>query len=535
MRLSAPLRGGWYGRGSLKTGLRRLLVWGLVALATAAAWPAAGHAQAGPSAVTDSVITNCANDAQLVAAVGVAGPSTVTFNCGPGNHTIPMTSAIAVPGTVTVNGNGRITLDGRNLVSFFQVNATGDLTLRNLTLTRGSFNGVHPLENFGRLALVNVTVSDNQSSAAAGVLYNSGTLVVRDARFLNNLGTGTGSTNTQGAAIYNEAGVAAVENSVFTGNRSTSALGAGGAIAVANGHMSIEASTFHDNEALDGGALFVDAGTVVTVTVSTFQENTAGYGGAIETRGELQLDYSTLVGNKAVSGDGGGIWVFASDLDMNYSPVSGNAATTTGGGISCYDNNISVTHSTISGNTAGTFGGGIYSTCDVNLTNSTLSGNTSHAANGGGGGLYQTGSDTATIAATTIARNSGPFGAGVYNDNGGSTLTLQYTLLANNTTGNCDGVITSLGYNLSSDTNCTGALSQTGDKNNVALPLGPLTGNGGPTATHFPLRGNPARNAIPAAQCYDDDQRGVDRPQGAQCEIGAVEAFLSLWLPLTRK
>ncbi len=151
------------------------------------------------------------------------------------------------------------------------------------------------------------------------------------------------------------------------------------------------------------------------------------------------------------------------------------------------------------------------------------------------GGIYQTNSGTATVGATTIANNLAPFGAGVYNDGGGSTLTLRTTMLANNVTGNCDGVIASSGYNLADDNNCS-ALTQTGDQKNVALPLGPLAGNGGPTFTHYPRPGNPAREAVPAAQCsVSIDQRGVARPQGTKCEIGAVEVFLSLWLPLVRK
>lgn len=224
-----------------------------------------------------------------------------------------------------------------------------------------------------------------------------------------------------------------------------------------------------------------------------------------------------------------------SDLDLAYSTVSDNQAATTGGGISCYANSVSVIHSTISGNQAGGNGGGIYSTCNLNLTNSTLSGN--KAPGKGGGGIYQAGSGSGSVAAVTLAGNTAAFGAGVYNDGGGtSTLSLHYTLLAGNTTGNCDGVITSLGYNLADDSNCA-ALTQSGDQKNVNLPLGPLTNNGGPTLTHLPLTGNPAIDAIPTPCSFTDDQRGVARPQGGKCDIGAVEvATVKLvYLPLVTK
>jgi hypothetical protein len=75
----------------------------------------------------------------------------------------------------------------------------------------------------------------------------------------------------------------------------------------------------------------------------------------------------------------------------------------------------------------------------------------------------------------------------------------------------------------------------------VANPLlGPLQDNGGPTFTQALLPDSPAIDAVPVADCtYDDDgnpatpevpltsdQRGVARPQGSACDIGAYEAVL---------
>ena len=54
--------------------------------------------------------------------------------------------------------------------------------------------------------------------------------------------------------------------------------------------------------------------------------------------------------------------------------------------------------------------------------------------------------------------------------------------------------------------------------------LGPLQDNGGPTFTHALLPGSPAIDHIPAENCeVTTDQRGVARPQGAACDIGAYE------------
>lgn len=54
--------------------------------------------------------------------------------------------------------------------------------------------------------------------------------------------------------------------------------------------------------------------------------------------------------------------------------------------------------------------------------------------------------------------------------------------------------------------------------------LGPLQDNGGHTWTHALLPGSPAIDAIPNIGCnVATDQRGVSRPQGTNCDIGAFE------------
>jgi hypothetical protein len=54
--------------------------------------------------------------------------------------------------------------------------------------------------------------------------------------------------------------------------------------------------------------------------------------------------------------------------------------------------------------------------------------------------------------------------------------------------------------------------------------LGPLQDNGGPTFTQALLPGSPAIDAIPLVDCtLTEDQRGVARPNGNGCDIGAYE------------
>jgi hypothetical protein len=89
------------------------------------------------------------------------------------------------------------------------------------------------------------------------------------------------------------------------------------------------------------------------------------------------------------------------------------------------------------------------------------------------------------------------------------------------------GTIVSLGNNIDRDGSC--GLNGPGDA--VGDPrLGPLAENGGPTLTMALLPGSPAIDAVPVERCTDADgapllvdQRGVPRPQGDACDIGAFE------------
>ena len=79
----------------------------------------------------------------------------------------------------------------------------------------------------------------------------------------------------------------------------------------------------------------------------------------------------------------------------------------------------------------------------------------------------------------------------------------------------------------------TAPLSCGGTIPNANPRLGPLQNNGGPTPTHALLPGSLAIEAGTNAGCPATDQRGVSRPQGVACDIGAFEsAFRLLFLPL---
>ena len=96
-----------------------------------------------------------------------------------------------------------------------------------------------------------------------------------------------------------------------------------------------------------------------------------------------------------------------------------------------------------------------------------------------------------------------------------------------------DQIIESTGHNLDSDGSCF--LAAAGDLPARDPLLGPLADNGGPTETQALLPGSPAIDAGAAEGCPQHDQRGIARPQGAGCDIGAFERVPHRQAPHKRK
>ena len=250
-------------------------------------------------------------------------------------------------------------------------------------------------------------------------------------------------------------------------------------------------------------------------------------GGIWNNGGTLTLTHSTVSGNSSRDG-GGGILNLNGMVTVINSTISGNSSPDTGG-ISNIYGTLTVINSTIFGNSGLPFGsGGIYNTGTLTVTNSTLSGNTSHF--GGGGILNEAG--TVIVTNSTISGNSATAtngsgrGAGIRNYYG--TVTVTNSLLTANTayvSPNCAGGVNADSSNIS-DAGC-GGTSGAVQKTAAEINLGPLADNGGPTLTHALLPGSAAIDFLAPDGNGDcslaTDQRGVARPQGTGCDVGAYE------------
>jgi hypothetical protein len=212
------------------------------------------------------------------------------------------------------------------------------------------------------------------------------------------------------------------------------------------------------------------------------------------------------------------------------STITGNSAGTSGGGVH-NDGTLTVTNSTIAGNSAETRGGGVHNGGTLTVTNSTITGN---SARSGGGMANPHG--TLTVTDSTITGNSAAsIGGGVSNSGFGA---LARTLVSGNTAPFGPEMF-NFGTLSADDYNLFGVDGQAGVEGFHPGPtdvvpaagvrlrdmLRRLADNGGPTRTHALVPGSPALDAIPPTDpgCTGTDQRGVPRPQGSGCDIGAVE------------
>ena len=195
-------------------------------------------------------------------------------------------------------------------------------------------------------------------------------------------------------------------------------------------------------------------------------------------------------------------------------------------------------NSTVSGNLADTGGGISNEGGTLMLINSTISDN--RAERSGGGILNATtGAQIEMIFCTVYGNTDLEGGGGIWNgaDNNASQLVMKNSLVAGNkapTGPDVLGKLTSQGYNLIQNTKDTTFASNQAhgtDLLQMALPalgIDPLLkDNNGPTQTHALLPGSVAIDRIPRSFCrikdISTDQRGVRRPQGVACDIGAYE------------
>ncbi len=328
------------------------------------------------------------------------------------------------------------------------------------------------VQDGGTLTIDGVTIRNGNSPAHAGGIENSGTLALHHDRLIHN------EAVDPGGAIVNYTTITALVDVTFERNSSQSYGGAitnFGTVDVANGDV------FENNFAQNGAGAVNNEGAIDTLDNTSFIGNRSGYAGAIDNGGTVGDLSGDLFLDNSVYGYGGGLV-----------------------------------------NVFGTMS---------NVSDDTFVGNSVSDPLGQGGAIEQNYGNIVTLADDTIVDNHATTGGGIDNESGSTINGVSGVVIALNTGTqgkNCENFQAKLvdaGYNLESDSAATcGFRVSAHDLVGVDPQLRPLGGYGGPTFTEPPLPTSLAVNAGPLRACPATiDARGVPRPQGGACDIGAVE------------
>lgn len=315
--------------------------------------------------------------------------------------------------------------------------------------------------------------------------------------------------------------------------------------------------TFVQAHASPGAArqrvFFIASGATVSISDMTILHGnpleTPEAGGGVMNEGTLTLENVVLRDNSASAGGGlhnnGVVTLVNCTVRDNLARGGGDSyyECSTGGGLKNMAGEMTLVNSAVLDNQAEGKGGGIHVACNgvLRLTNSTISGN--RTANDGGGVFIN---GVGEFVHATISNNQAKTGGGVYLEGSGEVglvrgqLNYTYTIIAGNIAtmpkyGVADcalGDHASIGVNQSNlvaDGSCAPAfsadpmLAPLEQHENPAAPAEEAARGRAPAA-HALLAGSPAIDAIPAEQCaLEIDQRGLARPQGAGCDLGAFE------------
>ncbi len=370
-------------------------------------------------------------------------------------------------------------------------------------------------------------------------VVNTGAVTIRDLTFRN----ASNADVNGGALVADNANDLLIERVTFSNNSNTepSGQGVGGALALLGTSATLRDINLLQNQAASGGALYC-GGCVVGIENGMLSGNTAtatglGGGAALVVGGTLSLERST-VSNNLSAGNGGGVHNYLGVTFVNNSTLNGNTAVGNdvccgaGGGALANGDILFVVNSTLSGNGTAASGGGILTqgTGGNGLVTKALAGQLARAEKLLGRRSQPTPSaslpgflESAVVNATLAGNSASVAGGGIANR---GALTVMNSIVSGSTAGDC-ALDTALHVNgapnLASDGSCTGfTLGGTNPD------LEPLDNNGGATFTHRPREGSPALDAASDSVCAADpvnaaDQRGMARPQRAQCDLGAYE------------
>jgi hypothetical protein len=255
--------------------------------------------------------------------------------------------AASLPTPVIIDGGGNrdfVANTGESrclLISDGDPERLSTITLRNLTLQNGSYEGFQAganLRNVGESVLavgcqfLHGRAFGSPVAYGGGIASSGGDVSLETCTVAHNQ---TRGSNSSGGGIYTEDGFFKLTECTIANNLTTGEFASGGGIYAGNGALEIVDSTVSFNQALGalalgGGIASLADGRPTLIGRSTLVGNSApnGKGGGFcNLTGESRLSHCTITGNTAPPGAGSGIASFGSssaETFVSKSIVAGN-------------------------------------------------------------------------------------------------------------------------------------------------------------------------------------------------------------------
>jgi hypothetical protein len=419
-------------------------------------------------------------------------------------------------------------------------------------------------------------------TGASGAILDGFTITAGSA----NVGTTCPGTAC-GGGMYNDGSSPAVTRVIFRGNLAVF----GGGMYNNSGSPTLTDVTFVSNRAMtDGGGLYNNSSNP-NLTDVTFSVNLAldGHGGGMRNQ-----QSSPVVSDVAFNGNsarwGGGMHNYQGSPVFTNVTFSDNSGTDNGGGMGNEQSSPTITNATFSGNWSNA-GAGMHNFDSSNpvLTNVTFSSNSAAIS---GGGMENMTSSSPTVMGATFWGNSATWGGGMNNYGNSNSVLANVTFYQNTASDNGGGMNNDASNPRLTNVTIVGNTGENGAggifnfassspmiRNTILWGNAPqqiVTSSGSPSVTYSVVQGGYAgagntsndpnlgsfdfnggfTKTIPLGAVssaidtgYDTycaaaigapnygagwhDQRGIVRPEGTHCDIGAYEYQYEYTLTIT--
>ncbi|MBE2237479.1 MAG: PKD domain-containing protein [Caldilineaceae bacterium] len=436
---------------------------------------------------------------------GFAGTETARQQRDPAVHVVVLSGDAGIAGNSDDNANHVVTAINVDAATRIDGVTIRDGNAIGFSAT-GSGGGIYIYN--GNLTIANVLFTNNSGQSGGGLYSRYGSPTLDNVQFI-------GNSASYGGGVYNYSPAMTLTNVIFR-NNSVSLYGGGMYNNASNPVLT--GALFEDNRAGNhGGALYSNNSNTLITTARFTSNYAASSGGAIYSyRKTFSLSDTLFMSNTSRS-NGGSLYVSRGALDGERISLFYNSTRYNGGAVATDRSVLTMTHVTAAFNQA-KYGGVFYNdTTTVTLANATFY---SNSATIDGGAMFNDAAATTLDHLTAVGNAAEHYGGVLYTIL--EVPTVRNSILWGNTAEKGGAIIgTALFIESIVEGGCPVGVSCMHVHD--ADPLLGAPGNYGGAVDTIPvLTGSPAIDRA-TDFCQPSDARGVARPQGAACDLGAYE------------